>query len=74
MNQENKQINQGITPEFINYNGVKTMFGLSRSHAYALASAGKIQSFSLKRPGAVRGKRLWSVKSLRTYIESCVVE
>jgi hypothetical protein len=41
---------------------------MSRSLAYVLAQAGLIQSVSIRRPGAERGKRLWRVSSVRRYL------
>ena len=43
-------------------------FGMSRSLAYVLTQEGLIQSVSIRRPDALRGKRLWRVSSIRRYL------
>ena len=55
-------------PEFVDSFGLKAGFGISRSLAYVLTQAGLIQSVSIRRPGADRGKRLWRVASVRKYL------
>ena len=44
-------------------------FGMSRSLAYVLTQEGLIQSVSIRPPGALRGKRLWRVSSIRRYLD-----
>jgi hypothetical protein len=63
---------QPLKTEFIDANGLRMMFGISRSHAYALTAERKIRSASIRRPGSVRGKRLWLVDSVRDYLNSCM--
>lgn len=46
--------------------------GLSRGKMYALEAAGLVKTASLKPRGAVRGVKLFSLKSLLDYVESCV--
>jgi hypothetical protein len=60
------------TPEFCDSKQLRLLFGLSRSHAYLLAQEGKIRSVSLRRPGSVRGKKLWDVTSVRRFLEANV--
>jgi hypothetical protein len=60
--------------EFIDAKGMRVIFGLSRSHSYALTTEGKIKSASIRKPGSVRGKRLWLVESVRGYLLSCLDE
>jgi hypothetical protein len=55
-------------PEFVDSYGLKAGYGINRSLAYVLAQAGLIQSVSIRRPGADRGKRLWRVSSIRRYL------
>jgi hypothetical protein len=55
-------------PEFADHKGVRGLFGLSRSFTYNLAAEGKIQSVSLRRPGTVRGRRLFDCASIRNYL------
>lgn len=56
------------TPEFADAKGVRALFGLSRSHAYLLASEGSIRSVCIRRPGAIRGKRLFCCASIREFL------
>ena len=58
-------------PEFADAKGARQSFGLSRSHLYELNSRGKIRSVSIRRPGAVRGRRLFDCESIRTFLNSC---
>jgi hypothetical protein len=55
-------------PEFVDSYGLKAGYGFSRSLAYVLTQAGPIQSVSIRRPGADRGKRLWRVSSVKRYL------
>ena len=47
--------------------------GLSRGKMYELEAAGLIKTASLKPKGAIRGVKLFSLASLLTYVNSCVV-
>ena len=60
------------SPEFIDSKGLRAIFGISRSHAYRLADEGLIKSSSLRPKGAIKGKRLWVVESVRNYLNSCI--
>jgi hypothetical protein len=64
----------GITslPEFVDHKGLRALFGLSRAHAYLLAGEGKIRSVCIRRPGAIRGKRLFCCQSIREFLAQCV--
>lgn len=55
-------------PEFVDVPGLFQMFAIKRSLAYALISDGKIKSVSLRRRGQTKGKRLFSVASVRDYL------
>jgi len=57
--------------EFADAKGIRRIFDLSRSHIYDLNSRGKIRSVSIRRPGAVRGRRLFDCESIRTFLNSC---
>ena len=59
------------SPEFVDAKGLRALFGISRSHAYLLAEEGKVKSVCLRRPGAVRGKRLWDCASIRNFLAKC---
>jgi|GEM_PF-3259460 len=58
-------------PEFTDAKGARQSFGLSRSHLYDLNSRGNIRSVSIRRPGAVRGRRLFDCESIRNFLNSC---
>ena len=60
-----------VIPEFCDSKQLKPLFGLSRSHAYLLASEGKIRSVCLRREGTVRGRRLFDCESIRRYFNKC---
>ena len=47
---------------------------LSRGKMYALEAAGLVKTASLKPPGAIRGVKLFNLKSLLAYIETCATE
>ena len=64
-------VDSGV-PEFADAKGVRRCFGLSRSHLYQLSTAGKIRSLSIRRIGAVRGRRLFDCESIRAFLNSCV--
>jgi hypothetical protein len=56
--------------EFCDSPGAFVRFGLRRSLLYDLHSKGYIRGVSLRRHGAARGKRLWSIDSIRFYLAS----
>lgn len=64
------QANAAQDPEFVDSPGAKFRFGLGRSLLYQLHGEGLIDGVSLRRRGALRGKRLWSVDSIRRYLRS----
>jgi hypothetical protein len=57
-----------LDPEFCDVRGLDRLFGIKRSLGYQLLAEGLIQSVSLRRRGQVRGKRLFSVDSVRAYL------
>jgi hypothetical protein len=59
---------QHIDPEFVDCRGLEAGWGIKRSLAYQLLNEGKIRGVSLRRRGAVRGKRLFSVDSIRAFL------
>jgi hypothetical protein len=59
--------------EFCDSHGVFARFGLRRSLLYQLHADGAIDGVSLRRRGRTRGKRLWSVDSIRGYLASQIV-
>jgi hypothetical protein len=56
--------------EFCDNPGAFVRFGLKRSFLYGLYEQGLIKGVSLRKRGAARGKRLWSVDSIRSYLAS----
>jgi hypothetical protein len=44
---------------------------LSRPHVYQLIAAGVIRSACIRKPGAVRGRRLIYLPSLLAYLDKC---
>ena len=58
----------GQDPEFLDATGLQLRFGIKRSLAYALLADGAIQGVSLRRRNQTRGKRLFSVDSVRRYL------
>lgn len=59
---------QQIAPEFVDCRGLEAGWGIKRSLAYQLLSDGKIKGVSLRRRNQVRGKRLFSVDSVRAFL------
>ena len=56
--------------EFCDCAGAFARFGLKRSLLYELHGLGLIKGVSLRRRGTARGKRLWSIDSIRQYLTS----
>jgi hypothetical protein len=67
---ENGSIRENILPEFANSATAQRITGLCRSHLYALQNEGKIRSACLRKPGAIRGKRLWHMGSVISFLNS----
>ena len=61
-------------PEWVDARRVALLFSLARSTVYRLAEEGHITTVSLREGNNLRGKRLFSVQSIRDYIESKVVK
>ena len=60
-----------VIPEFCDSKQLKPLFGLTRSHAYLLASEGKIRTICLRRKGTTRGRRLFDCESIRRFFAKC---
>ena len=52
-----------VIPEFCDSKQLKPLFGLTRSHAYLLASEGKIRTICLRRKGTTRGADFSTVRA-----------
>lgn len=55
-------------PEFLDAKGVEGRFSIRRSLLYELHNGGHVKSVSLRRRGQSRGKRLFSVDSVRAFL------
>ena len=69
-----RQLGGIVSPEFINHHQATAMFGLSRSHLYQLAQAGKIKSVSLRERNKIKGKRLFIADSIREFLTANIEE
>jgi hypothetical protein len=58
-------------PEFADHHAARALFGLSRSYLYKLADERRIRSVSIRKPGAVRGRRLFDCASIRAFLDLC---
>jgi hypothetical protein len=65
-----KEAEGSLHTEFCDGQQIRLLFGLSRTHAYALARKGVIRSVSLKKPGSTRGRRLFDCASIRAFLNS----
>jgi hypothetical protein len=63
----------GLLPVWIRSpkSGPEHYTGFSRSKLYELAAKGKISSRSIREPGQIRGTRLFNLRSILDFIESC---
>lgn len=59
-----------IDPEFVDCRGLEEGWGIKRSLAYQLLADGAIKGVSLRRRGQLRGKRLFSVHSVREFLRA----
>ena len=62
------QASPAFDAEFCDSPGAFVRFGLRRSLLYQLHAEGLIHGCSLRRKGRQRGKRLWSIASIRSYL------
>jgi hypothetical protein len=63
-----------LDPEFLPITSACKFSGLGRTALYLEIRAGKIKSISLRKKGTARGRRLVSVSSLRSYLNSFASE
>jgi hypothetical protein len=61
-------------PEFADHHNARALFGLSRSYLYRLADERRIRSVSIRKPGAIRGRRLFDCASIRAFLDTCANE
>jgi hypothetical protein len=74
MDTDQEDVTQNHTPEFLNHHGVTKQYGFSRSFAYDLYKRGLIKSVCLRKPGSLKGKRLFVADSIRAYLMSNIEE
>ena len=60
--------------EWTDHKGARHMFSLSRSFLYQLAAENKIRSVSIRRPGALKGRKLFNVQSIKNFLAKCESE
>lgn len=60
----------GDGPEWIRPGDLPIRFGIGRTKGYELMAQGKIESVSIRKPGAKHGTRLIKVASIRAYLNS----
>jgi len=70
MKKNNSPVEAGgeVLPEFADAKAVRRLVGISRSQAYELVGEGKIRSVSIRRRGALRGRRLFDCDSIRSFL------
>jgi len=63
----------GVLPVWVRSpkTGPEHYTGLGRSKLYELAAKGKIRSRSIREPGQIKGTRLFDLRSILDFIESC---
>jgi len=59
-----------VDPEFVDVAGLRERFGIKRSLAYLLIDDGAIESVSVRRRDALKGKRLFNVQSVRAFLNA----
>ncbi len=64
------EASQAGDPEWLDLPGLEKKFGVKRSLAYLLIADGSIKSVSLRRHGALKGKRLILASSVRNFLNS----
>lgn len=55
-------------PEFMGHEDVTRVFGLKRTQLYQLKDKGVIKSVALRAKGALKGRRLFHVESIRAFL------
>jgi len=63
---------QFVMPEFLDVQGVRVYFGLKQSHLYNLLKQNKIRAVCIRQRGKARGRRLFDVASIRSFLNSQV--
>ena len=58
------------SPEFLTTTDVQKYFGIRKGSLYNLAKLGKVSGKALRITGQFKGVRIWSVDSIRSFIDS----
>jgi hypothetical protein len=61
-----------VTPEFLDVDQVRAYFGLKQSFLYRLLAENKIRAVCIRQRGKVRGRRLFDVESIRSFLNAQV--
>jgi hypothetical protein len=61
-----------LAPEFLDVDQVRIYFGIKQSLLYRLLAENKIRAVSIRQRGKSRGRRLFDVASIRSFLNSQV--
>jgi hypothetical protein len=61
-----------LAPEFLDVDQVRIYFGIKQSLLYRLLAENKIRAVSIRQRGKTRGRRLFDVASIRSFLNSQV--
>jgi len=61
-----------LTPEFLDVDQVRVYFGIKQTLLYRLLSEKKIRAVSIRQSGKTRGRRLFDVASIRSFLNQSV--
>jgi hypothetical protein len=61
-----------LTPEFLDVDQVRIYFGIKQSLLYRLLAENKIRAVSIRQRGKTRGRRLFDVASIRSFLNASV--
>ena len=60
--------NIALQPEFGDAKKVRAIFDISKTHLYRLEEAGLIESVSVRGRGKTKGRRLYNIASIRSFL------
>lgn len=61
-----------LAPQFLDVDQVRIYFGIKQSLLYRLLAENKIRAVSIRQRGKTRGRRLFDVASIRSFLNSQV--
>jgi len=67
---ETGPVRENYVPEFGDSKTLRALTGIGRSQAYELDGLGCIRSACIKKPGSIRGRRLWHIPSAIAFLHS----